>query len=135
MALAEFYNWRSIVSRSTEVILPVYVALVRWHLECCVQFWAHQNRRNTLEISQHRATSMMKGLEHLSFEERLRDLWLFSLKKRRLGGILSMFINTWRGGKEDRARLFPMVLSDRTRGNGRELKHRVVHLNIRKHLF
>ncbi|KAK4833045.1 hypothetical protein QYF61_027547 [Mycteria americana] len=74
---------------------------------------------------------MMKGLQHLSYEERLGELGLFSLEKRWVRGISSVY----GGCKEDRARLCSVVPSGRTRGNGHRLKHRRFPLNIRKHFF
>jgi len=65
---------------------------------------------------------MIRGLEHLSCKDRLRELGLFSLEKRRLRGDLRAAASAWRGYRKDGEELCTRGCSDRTRGNSSKLK-------------
>ena len=83
---------------------------------CCIQFWGPQHKNvELLEQVQRRATKMIRGLEHLSCEDTLRELGLFSLEKRQdLTAAFQYLKGAYREAEEG---LLIRAGSDRTRRN------------------
>ncbi|CAM4650931.1 unnamed protein product [Lepidochelys kempii] len=125
---------RGISSRNKEVLVPLYKALVRPHLEYCVHFWSPMFKKDEfkLEQVQRRATRVIRRMENLSYERKLKELGLFSLTKRRLrGDMIALYkyirrINTGEGEE-----LFKLSTSVDTRTNGYKLAIGKFRLEIR----
>ena len=79
---------RNITYKDKSLIVPLYKAIVRPHLEYCIQAWSPYLRKyiDMLEKIQRRAIKLIPGLIDLRYEERLKECGLTTLEMRRLGG-------------------------------------------------
>ena len=115
---------RSVKSRSTKVILKLYLALVRPHLDYAAQFWSPYYRMDIglLESVQRRMTKMIEGMRNFPYERRLKLLNLHSLERRRVRGDLIEVFKWFRGyNKGDVSETLIVSNQERTRSNGFKL--------------
>ena len=79
-----YWNDSQKYNKEKSLIVPLYKAIVRPHLEYCIQAWSPNLRKDIdmLEKIQRRATKLIPGLRDLRYEERLKECEL----TRRLRG-------------------------------------------------
>ena len=112
---------RSFEFKSEKIILTLYNSLVRPHLEYCVQFWSPYYKKDIhkLERIQRRVTKMIPRLRNKPYEDRLSELNLFSLTKRRLRGDLIQVFKMFKGHDNlEASKYFRIDHTNVTRSNG-----------------
>ena len=129
---------RNITYKGRKLIIPLYKAIVRPHLEYCIQAWRPYRKKDidTLERIQRRATKMIPELRDLSYEERLKECGLTTLETRRLRGDQIEVFKILNGYENiDRNMFFSLKKDSRTRGHEVKLVKDQCRLDIRKHSF
>jgi len=106
---------------------------VRPHKESCIQLWSPEHKDMDLsERIQKRATKMVRRMEHLSYEDRLREMGLFSLEKRSLWGDFIAAFQYLKGAyRKVGDNIFSKACCDRTRSSGFKPRDGRFRLDIR----
>lgn len=129
---------RNVTYKSKEVISKLYNSYVRPQLEYCAQVWAPYLSQyiDMLEAVQRRATRMIPGLKRRCYEERLKELGWFSVKRRFLRGDMIQEYKIFSSqDREEVSKFFKVDHVRETRGHERKIKKQSCRLDIRKNFF
>ena len=129
---------RNTTYKEKKLIIPLYKAIVRPHLENYIQAWRPYCKQDidTLERIQRRATKMIPELRHHSYEERLKECGLTILETMRLRGDQIEVFKILNGYENiDRNIFFSFKKDNRTRGHEVTLVKDQCRLDIRKYSF
>ena len=121
------------------MLIQLYKIFVRPHLEYSQRIWSPylQQDADELERVQRRATKLIPALEYLTYEERLKELNLYSLQDRRTRGDLILMYRIMSGDMRiDRNQLFEMTNDTRTRGHNQKVHiKKVCNTSLRQNFF
>ena len=129
---------RNIAYRDKRLIIPLYMSLVRPHLEYCIQAWRPHMRKaiDKLERVQRRATRLISEISQLSYEERLQQCRLTTLETRRIRGDQIEVFKIMHGYEGLNKDMFFRIKNDSiTRGHSLALVKSHSRLDIRKYTF
>ena len=127
---------RNITYKGKKLNIPLYKAIVRPHLEYCIQTWRpYRKDIDTHERIQRRATKIIPKLRDLSYDERLKECGLTTLETRRLRGDQIEVFKMLNGYENIDRNMFFSLKDSRTRGHEVKLVKDKRRLDIRKHSF
>ena len=131
---------RTNIYEEKQLIVPLYKAIVRPHLEYCIYAWRPYRKKNIdkLERIQRRATKLIPELRDLSYKSRLLQCGLTTLEARRLrGDQIEMFkiVNGYENVDRNTCMFFKLKEGSRTRGHKAALVKELCRLDMRKYSF
>ena len=129
---------RNITYKEKSLIVPLHEAIVRPHLEYCIQAWSPYLRKDIdmFEKIQRRATKLIPGLRDLRYEERLKECGLTTLETRRLRGDQIEVFKTLNGYENIDSNIFFEIKKIKiTRGHNFTLVKKQSRLDVRSIRF